>query len=163
MCGLNLEYVDDIQSQEPHMFASSNTVTWVVITDTNDCRIYQYSNGNQSLLLIKEIKHPENKLRDIELTSDKPGHYKSGMSGRGAFSQRTDPKEILIDDFAREIARELDHGRTVNAYSGIVLFALPHMHGLIKQHMNPHVRTLITHAVEKDVMKISTKELLDLI
>ena len=145
------------------MLISNNQVTWVVITDTNDCRIYKYSQGNKSLVLIKEINHPDNKLRDIEITSDKPGHYKSGIAGRGAFSQQTDPKEILIDDFARDISRELDHGRTTNAYTEIVLFALPHMHGLINHHMNKHVKSMITHAVEKDVMQITTKELLDMI
>ena len=163
MCGLNLKYVHYIQSKEPHMLASNNSVTWVVIADTNDCRIYQYTNGNKSLLLVKELKHPENKRRDIELTADKPGHYKSGVSGRGVFLQRTDPREVLIDDFAREIAQELDHGRKINSYSGIVLFALPHMHGLINQHMNPHLKSMITHSEDKDVMKISPQELLDLI
>ena len=141
---------------------TTHSNTWIVISDTNDCRIYSYTQDKQ-ILLLKEIRHPDNKLRDIELTSDKPGHYKAGINARGAFSQRSDPKEILIDDFAREIARELDHGRTTNAYSKILLFALPHMHGLIAQHINKHVQSMIARTIEKDVMYLTPAELLDLL
>ena len=143
--------------------SANKKVTWVLVTDTNYCRIYQYTSGNTYMSLVKEIMHPENKFRDIDLTSDKPGHYQAGVSARGAFSQRTDPKEGMIDDFAREIARELDHGRTTNAYASIVLFVLPHMHGLLNQHMNQHVQAMITHAVEKNVMNMKTSELLELL
>jgi protein required for attachment to host cells len=141
------------------MTANQNA-TWVLTTDTNTCRIYGYSKKPAELILLKEIQHPENKLRDIDLTSSKPGRYKASGSANGAYSQPTDPKEIKIDAFSREIAKELDHGRTTNAYKNLMVIALPHMHGLLFQHINKHVKDLVTHMIEKDLHNLADHELL---
>ena len=140
---------------------TSNHAAWVVTTDSNTCRIYQYNKKPTQLTLLKELKHPENKLRDIDLTSDKPGHYKSSNATHGAYSQPTDPKEIKIDDFSREIAKELDHGRNTNAYKNLIIIAPPHMHGLLFQHINKHVKNLVAHKIEKDLMRMPDHELLE--
>lgn len=143
------------------MTANKQT-TWVITIDSNNCRIYDYSKKPNHLTLVKEIQHPENKLRDIDLTSDKPGHYKSsGTGGQGTYSQPTDPKEIKIDNFAREIAKELDHGRNTNAYQQLIVIAGPQMKGLLCQHINKHVESLITHKIEKDILHLNTSELMD--
>ncbi|CEG57278.1 host attachment protein [Legionella fallonii] len=140
---------------------SNQHATWVLITDSNDCRIYQYIKKPHQLTLIKEIKHPENKLRDTDLTSDKPGHYGTSSSARGAFSQQTDPKEIKIEDFSRSIAKELDSDRNTNAYEKLIVIAPPHMNGLLFQHINKHVKELITHNIEKDLLHLKEHELLE--
>lgn len=138
-----------------------NKVTWVVIADSNICRIYHYSKKLNQLDLIKEINHPENKERDIDLTSDKPGHYQTGGSARGAYSQPMDPKEIKIDDYSREIAKELEHGRDTNAYEKLIVISLPHEEGLLFRHLNNHVKNLVTHNIKKNVLHLSHSDLLD--
>ena len=136
-------------------------VTWIVTTDSNTCRLYNYNASPEQLTLIKEIKHPENKLRDTDLTSDKPGHYKTSGSAHGAFSQPSDPKEIKIEDFSREIAKALEHGRSTHAYEKLIVISPPHMDGLLLKHMNKHVRDLVTHNIKKDVPHLTDRELLD--
>lgn len=133
---------------------------WVVITDSNTCRIYNYTYPNH-LSLHKTLEHPENKLRDIELTSDKPGHYKTSGSAHGAYSQPSDPKEIKIDNFSRDIAKELEHGRTNHAYEKLVIIAPPHMTGLLAHHLNKHVKDLISHTIEKDLVHAREQEIID--
>ncbi|MGH8667281.1 MAG: host attachment protein, partial [Burkholderiales bacterium] len=61
--------------------------------------------------------------------------------------------------FALQVARELDHGRTKNAYQRLILVASPHFMGLINQHADAHVRQLVSDSIEKDYTKISEKEL----
>lgn len=139
---------------------TNHYVTWVLNSNTNACRLYQYSKKPLQLSLLKEIQHPENRLRDIELTSDKPGHYQAGGHTHGAFSQETDPKEIKIDSFSREIAKELNDGRNNNAYAQLIIIAAPHMSGLLLQHMNKHVKELISHSIKKDMYHLSQHELL---
>lgn len=140
---------------------SINNTSWVVNTDSNTCRIYQYRKNPDQLTLLKEIRHPENKLRDIDLTSDKPGHYKSSNTTHGAYSQPSDPKEIKVDAFSREIAKELDHGRNIQAYKNLILIASPHMSGLLFQHINKHVHDLVAHKIEKDLIHLPDHDLLD--
>jgi len=135
--------------------------TWALILNSGICRIYKLSKKPYQLTLLKEIVHPESRLRDIELTSDKPGHYKAGDGAHGAFSQQSDPKEIQIDDFSRQIAEALDHGRTIQSYNKLIVVAPPHMDGLLFQHMNKHVKDLITHNIKNDVLHLTEHELSD--
>ena len=133
--------------------------TWLVIFDSTICRIYDYS--KHQLLLIKEIQHPENKLRDSETTSDKPGRYRSGGHAHGAYSQQSDPKEIKIDNFSREISNILAHYNTTHAYEKLVFVASPHINGLLLKHLNKHVKNLIMHNIEKDLVHLTENKLLD--
>lgn len=133
---------------------------WVVNTNSNTCRIYNYKKKPVQLALFKEIQHPENKLKDLDLTSDKPGHYKSSGSSHGAYTQPSDPKEIKIENFSREIAKELDHGRNSHAYNHLIVIAPPHMNGLLFQHINKLVKNLVSHNIEKDLIHLPDHELL---
>jgi protein required for attachment to host cells len=136
---------------------------WIVITDSNTCKFYDYSKEQVELSFLKEIQHIENKLRDIDLTSDKPGHYKSGVSARGTYSQPSDPKEIKIESFAMEIAKELDNGRNNHAYHNIIIFAPPHINGLLFKHLNEHVKKLVLHNVKKDLLYVKNDALLNIV
>lgn len=133
---------------------------WVVSSDTNTCRIYQYNKPFQ-LTLIKELKHPENKLKTSDLISDRPGHYQTSGPTRGVYTQSTDPKDVMIDNFSREIAKELDHGRNDHAYKNLIIIASPHMNGLLFQHFNKHVKESVINRIHKDLLHLSEQELLD--
>jgi protein required for attachment to host cells len=135
---------------------------WIVNVNSNLCRIYDYQKSPAQVTLIKEINHPENKLKAGDLlTSDKPGHYKSRDSVHGAYQQRTDPKEVEIDHFAREVARELDHGRNKQLYEQVIVIAPPHISGLLMQHTDKHVKDLIYKNIHKDILHMKDHELLD--
>ncbi len=133
--------------------------TWVLVTNSNTCRFYDYCKKSHQLKLLKEIKHPENLLRDSELTSDKPGRYRANDEGYGAFSQQSDPKEVKVDDFAREIAKALDQDRNTNAFAELIVIAPPHMKGLLFLHLNKHVKEMVAYTIEKDILYLKNKEL----
>lgn len=133
----------------------------VVNANSNDCRIYHYDKNPCRLILLKELSHPDSKLKNGELTADREGRYKSNQSGRGAYSPRTEAKEVEIINFSREIAEDLNQRRNSNGFAKLILIAAPHMYGLISQHLNKHVTPLITKHIEKDLMYMKEHELLD--
>lgn len=132
----------------------------IIIANTNSCRIYDYQKSHNSLSLIKEINHPENKLKNQDLVSDGPGHYKSGTTGRGAFSPRTEPTDVNFDNFAREMAVGLDEERNKNDFKELVVIMPAQMEGLFLHHLNKHVNALITKRMQKNIMHLSEHELL---
>lgn len=135
---------------------------WVINTNTNQCRIYNYDKTPAKLTLIKEIIHPENRMKKSEyLTSDKPGRYRASNSAQGTYSQDTDPKDVAIDNFAREIAKELNHGRTSKTFEKLILITPPHMEGLLQHHLDKHVKNLVVHNIQKDLLHLSDHELLE--
>ncbi|WP_133137944.1 host attachment protein [Legionella rowbothamii] len=143
--------------------SSNQHSTWVVALNSNDCRIYELHTKPYQLTLHKEIIHPESKLRDIELTSDKPGRYRAGDMAHGAYTQPSDPKEIQIEAFSRHVAEELNKDRNIDAYNKLIVVAPPHMNGILFQHLNKHVKTLVTHNIKNDVLNLKEPELADFV
>ena len=137
-------------------------MTWIVTANSNQCCIYQLGKNVDNATLIKEINHAENKLKKGDhLTSDKPGRYQTDGAAGGSYSPHTDPKTVEVANFAREIAHELNSGRTANAYQHLVIITSPHMNGLLHQHLDKHVKALIINEIQKDVMPLSPHELID--
>jgi len=132
----------------------------VVNANTNDCRIYHYDMHPTQLILVKEINHPESKLKNGDLISDKEGHYKVGQSSRGAYSPHTEAKEVEVINFSRKIALELNQRRNANEYEKLILITPPHMYGLLSQHLNKHVASLMTNHIQKDLIYMKDHELL---
>ena len=133
----------------------------VINANTNDCKIYHYDKHPAQLKLLKEISHPANKLKNRDLTSDRPGHYQGGESARGSYSPHMEEKENEINNFSREIARELNQRRNENDYKTLIVIAPPHMYGLLVQHLNKHVKNMVTHDIQKDLIHYTERELLD--
>lgn len=133
----------------------------VVNTNTNTCRFYNYVKHPAQLTLLKEINHPENKLRSGDITSDRPGHYKAGQSAHGAYSPHMEAKEIEIDNFSREIVNELNIERIKKEYDELIIISAPHMNGLLFQHINKHVKDLVINNIEKNLLHLSDHELLN--
>lgn len=134
----------------------------VVTANTNACKIYHYDIHPGQLTLLSEINHPENKLKNGDLTSDKPGHYQAGgSSGRGTYSPSMDAKEVEVDNFSREIAKTLNKERNEREIEKLILIAPSHMVGLLNQHLDKHVKELISNQIQKDLQHLKTNELLD--
>lgn len=139
------------------------TQHWVVVADSNTARIYTHNinSHKEPLKLLHTLNHPESKLRDQDLVSDRPGHYKSGGTNRGAFVSRSDPKELEIEKFAHQIVELLDQGRKQNQFEQLFIFADPRFYGLMGMHMNKHVMEMVSKVVQKDYTHLSEHELLD--
>jgi protein required for attachment to host cells len=136
-------------------------MVWVVVANTNDCKIYHFQKIPAQISFLKEMSEPENKLKASEhLTTDRPGHYHGGGSARGAFSPHTDPKQNEYDNFARKIAQELNDARNGQQFDELIIVAEPHMHGLIDQHLDKHVKNMVIHDLQKDLVHMNERDLL---
>lgn len=135
-----------------------NERTWVVTFDSNTCRLYDYD--KKHLQLIKEVTHPENKQKDSELIADRQGRYQA-QGAHGTYSQASDPHALKIDNFAREIAKDLEHERSLNSFEKLILIAPSHMKGLLFKHLNTHVQDMIKSTLDKNLMHVPAAELLN--
>lgn len=90
--------------------------TWIVLTNTNVCKIYDHHRKNHQLTLIKELQHSQSKAKGTEILTDRPGHYKTREATRGTYEPRTGSKEVEVEKFIHEIANELESARNFNLY-----------------------------------------------
>ena len=106
---------------------------WIMLANSNDCRIYEYDKNDKHLALVEEISHPENRLKGTDYwTSDAPGHYRSQGTHHGSYTE-PNPREQSIDDFANEIARRLEKGRNQHAFEDVCAqdYVLAREHGFV--------------------------------
>lgn len=140
-------------------------MTWILVANSSKAKIFtinksKFLDGKEKPILIKEFTHPESRKRDIELTSDRPGHYQArDGGGHGSYNEPTEPKEYEAEVFAREVYRVLDAGRLANLYKELVLVVPPHFYGLLNKHLHNPLEQLIVKVIEKDYTKTPEKTL----
>lgn len=131
--------------------------SWIVVADSSACKIYEYDFHPEKMRLIKEFKHPENQLKDIDLAMDKCGSNRHN-AGCGNF-EASDPKKNNIDAFSRQIANALDDFRKSQNHH-FILISPPKMSGRIQQHLNKHVKRLMDLNIRKDLIHYNDTQLL---
>jgi protein required for attachment to host cells len=135
------------------------TMRWILLANSNECRIYDYEKKTDTLTCLKRIDHPENKLKTNELVTDRQGRYRSSNSAHGAYGHDSEPHEIQIDNFAREIARVLEEARISKQYKELVVVAPPAMDGLLNTHLKKTVQNLVVSTILKNIMHLNDHEL----
>ncbi len=132
---------------------------WIMVANTNDCRIYEYDNQIQDITLIDEINHPENRLKNRAFTTERPGHYQVSSTCRGAFDPDETAHDFAVDHFARELAIRLNDGRIRHEYDDVTLLMPSEMEGLVNKHLNKNIKPSIRKVIQKNLMHLSEHEL----
>lgn len=133
---------------------------WVVIANASTARIFAKKKGNHKLNLIKELEHPESRKKVRELISDGAGRYNSrGEMVHGAYSRRTNPKEVEADHFANELAKFLDHARSTNDFTKVLLVMPAPFQGMVKHHISSQLLSKISGTISKDYHAATAKQL----
>ena len=129
---------------------------WIITANTNECCIYEYD--KKVLQLFKELHHPENKLQNIDLVTDKSGQYDSRAS-HGTYSSRKEPKDIKIETFVKGIAEELNEKKKQYIKDQIVLIMPAKIEGLLTKNLEKEIKDLIAQTIHKNIMYMSFQEL----
>ncbi len=135
------------------------STTWILVANASSAKLFINNGPKKGLNKIKEFDHAASRSKAADLVSDRPGHNQGHGNGRGAYNPPTTPKQHEADQFALELARELDQGRTGNQYQRLILVAAPPFMGLLNKHLNGHIGHLVTDRLEKDYTKATDREL----
>ena len=142
------------------LFMNANTY-WILVANSSEAKIFSAEKITQEWKLLKEFSHPESREKDTEIVADKFGSYPNiGTSGSSSYTEATDPQETEIENFARQLAHELNHGRTQNLFHKLVLVAPPRFHGMLNKHCDPHVLNLVINRLEKNYTQLKEHELI---
>jgi protein required for attachment to host cells len=72
---------------------------------------------------------------------------------------RTSPKEHEAAVFAKELAAEIEAGRTRNEMVSLVIMAAPSFLGLLKSELSEAAQRLVVTSIHKDLVKSSLEEI----
>ena len=135
------------------------STTWILVANASQAKLYTNSGPKKGLELLKELLHPESREKAANLVSDRPGHIQGHGNGHGSYVPATDPKENEADRFALELARELEDGRTSNAYDRLIIAASSPFLGMLNGRLSSQVKGKLAESIEKDYTRLPVKEL----
>ncbi|MBK7847972.1 MAG: host attachment protein [Zoogloea sp.] len=106
-------------------------ITWILVANASLARLYANLGPKKGLQLVKEIAHPESRMKNADLASDRAGKMQAAGSGHGAREQPTPPKLNAARTFAQMLAKELYMGRSHNKFGRAILIAPPAFMGML--------------------------------
>ena len=124
--------------------------TWVLVAQRAGARLYEKASEGE-VRLLEEIAHPEGRLRDHEVDTDRQGAtFHSGSSARHAFGREESAHEHDAASFARTLARRLSLGRHSGRYDELMLVAEPHFLGVLRAALDRPTALCVTGTMPKD-------------
>ncbi len=134
--------------------------TWIVVAESSRARLFA-RNGSK-LDEIETLVHPQGRVRNRDLDSDRPGRtFDSAGPGRHAMNRHNDPKRTEAMNFARQIVERLESARTRGSFTRLVLIAAPEFLGLLRQDMSAPLAGLVTRSIDKNLVQADAGEILE--
>ena len=127
---------------------------WIAVADAARARVLKADSPTGELQEIESYAHPEGRLHERDLTSDRPGRsFDSAGQGRHAMEEPQRPKEHEADTFARQLAQRLEQARTEHRYDHLILIAAPAFLGRLRQHLSAETAACVTLELDKDLTR----------
>jgi protein required for attachment to host cells len=136
------------------------TNIWILSANSSQATIYTASSPIAPLAALETLSHPEARVKQMELTSDRPGRtFDSFGAGRHAKGQEVEPKEQELIRFAKTIAERLEQGRIAKDFERLVVVAAPALLGLLRSHFAAPLKSRVSLEVDKDYTALRADEL----
>ena len=127
------------------------TKTWVVVADNSRARIFEAARPDSELVEIQTLAHPEARLHESALVSDRDG---SGV-GYGGTTHGFGTEHVAKDEesvrFAADLCEQLEQARNQQAYDKLYIIAAPAFLGMLRKHQSKGVRTLVSQELSKNL------------
>jgi protein required for attachment to host cells len=134
--------------------------TWIVVAASARARIFSVSGIGGTLQEIADLTHPEARLQDRKLSSDRPGRsFDSHGQGRHGMEQTTSAQEHESHLFAVEIADYIDRGRHGESFDSLILVAPPKFLGRLRPELSKSARDLLVGELDKNLVEADTETL----
>lgn len=127
----------------------------VVVADSRHARIYQAAGVRAPFEAVAELHHPDSRLHEGDLVTDKPGvaFDGRGIHGRHAMTGREDRAHLQeVRQFAKELADRIEEERRLDHFDRLMLVASPQFLGELRQHLSASTRRLVEKEINKSVV-----------
>lgn len=135
------------------------TENWLLVANSSIAHLFNIETIKE-LKKIKVLEHPESRLHNSDLVSDKPGRdFESAGVSRHSLEPKTLPKEHEFQLFAKAIAEHLEQAYNNQEFESLYIAASPSMLGLLRHALHPNVAKSIKGEVAKDLTQTKSQDL----
>lgn len=133
---------------------------WLVIANSSVARIYKIEK-KKALVEIELFEHPESRLHNRDLVSDKPGRdFESVGHARHSLEPHSTPQQLEFNLFAKELSVYLENARNNGEFESLYIAASPTLLGLLRQSLDPATAKLVKGEVDKDMTHMNPDEII---
>lgn len=153
--------------------------TWIIAANAGRARIFEESDAAKPLKELEDMVNNGARLRTQESETDKlgptsaagSGHNIGGGQGGGSqhnakagapnklYQPAHTPAELEAEQFARDISKYLVDAHQEGRFDSIVLAASPQFLGALRTLLDPHIKPLIKHELNKDYTHVQPNQL----
>ncbi|MEN9450731.1 MAG: hypothetical protein RJA83_1349 [Pseudomonadota bacterium] len=126
---------------------------WVISLNSSLGHIYSYEPKNHKLILLESLENPSAKLKESDLVSDRPGHYQTMHSAKGAYEAPSSPHEVELDHFTKILADFLKKGLDNHQYKQLILCSAPHVGGVLLGNLDKQVTETLLVNIKKNFVE----------
>jgi protein required for attachment to host cells len=128
--------------------------TLITVCGRAGARFFSSTGTISSMKLEVQLDHPEGKLQEHDLRSDKGGESgSSNHPGQNTLGSASSAVVHEAENFAGEIVAWLERGRIDHLYDKYIIVADATFTGQLRNKMNTHVLAMVTDFVGKDLQK----------
>jgi protein required for attachment to host cells len=127
------------------------SVTWIVVADSSRARIFSAEKPISKLVEVQALTHPEGRLHQGDLVTDKPGRDNNASYGSHNMGHETDAKEEESLRFAAMVCERLEEGRCQGQYEKLYVIAAPTFLGLLRKQQNSALRKTVADEIPKNL------------
>lgn len=126
---------------------------WVISLNSSLGHIYSYEPKKHNLTLLESLENPSAKLKESDLVSDRPGHYQTMHSAKGAYEAPSSPHEVELDHFTKILADYLKKGLDNHRYKQLILCSSPHAGGILLGNLDKQVEQTLLINIKKNFVE----------
>ena len=134
---------------------------WIISLNSSIGHIYSYEPKEYKLTLLESLANPNAHLKNGDLLADRPGHYQTMHSAKGAYEAPTEPVEVELDRFTRKLADLLKKGLNSHQYKQLILCAPPHVGGTLLNNIDKQVEHTLLVNIKKNFAEADSSQLVD--
>ena len=135
---------------------------WILVADANRARVFKAVKKNGPLEEVEDFVHPASRLHEGDLVTDSGGSNR-GPNGRHGVDNGDVHKREEAEQFARELAAELDRALRAGSFSRIYLVAPPRFLGLLRQSISPQLGEKVSGEIDKDLTQHTPQKIRELL
>lgn len=125
---------------------------WIVVAHRTGAQIFENVGPGKGLRRVRDVDHPEGRLRDRDIDTDRPGMARDPhVSGMTGFQRQQSAHERDAQRFATELGEILLAARNEHLFDRVVLVAEPRFLGILRAAIDRQTAKMIELGVAKDL------------
>lgn len=136
--------------------------THILVADSSRARLFLAEDKGSPPLEVADYDHPEGRLHEGDLVSDRPG-FDGGSMGQGqhVLDDETSARDAGDTRFAKQLVDRLEELRVEGGLQRLVLIAAPRFLGVLRDKLSPELKELLVREVDKDLTKADPATFID--